>query len=129
MKALSHECKIISEATAKPNYVFKIVLLGNSNVGKTCLAQKIKNDTFQETKTITVGFDSINMNFEIDAKEIVNLKLWDTCGQERYNSLIPSFYDKSSLAIIMFAINKYDRMYLYSLAGNRLMRYLNGLKV
>lgn len=98
--------KIIRENIQKPDFSFKIVIIGDSGVGKSCLSIKAANESFDTHSKSTIGFDFFQFNVKTNQKLIISLKVWDTCGQERYRSLISSFYDKSSLAIIMYSIDK-----------------------
>ena len=60
---------------------------------------------FANDYSVTVGFAFFAFNMKIDGK-VINLQIWDTCGQEIYNSIITSFYKNSSLAIIVYAIDE-----------------------
>jgi len=84
---------------------FKIIVIGNSGVGKSCLSIKATKNIFENNYLATVGFEFFNFNVKINDK-IIKLQIWDTCGQEIYRSLITNFYRNSSLAIIVFEINK-----------------------
>ena len=81
---------------------FKIIIIGDSGVGKTCLTLQGTKNIFQETNP-TVGFEFSNFNLKINDKYI-NLSIWDTCGQENYRSIISSFYRNCSLAMIVYSI-------------------------
>jgi small GTP-binding protein len=82
----------------------KIILIGDSGVGKSCLTFRGINDTFNDFYSPTIGFEFFSFLIRINS---INMKIqiWDTCGQEVYKSLIASFYRNSSLAIIVYAIN------------------------
>ena len=84
---------------------FKVILLGNSNVGKSELVMNATKNTFEESDKSTVGFEFFPFNMKIGNK-VIKLQIWDTCGQEIYRSLISSFYKNTSLAIIIYAINE-----------------------
>ena len=86
---------------------FKIIVIGDSGVGKSCLTNRATTNLFEETYTATVGFEFLSFNVKINDK-VVKLQIWDTCGQELYRSLITNFYRNSSLAIIVYAINSKD---------------------
>ena len=90
-----------------PNYdlSFKIIVIGNSGVGKSCLAEKKKKNIFENNYVATVGFEFFSFNLKMDGK-VIKLQIWDTCGQEIYRSLITNFYRNSSLAIIVYAIDE-----------------------
>ena len=84
---------------------FKIIVIGNSGVGKSCLSIKATKNIFENNYLATVGFEFFNFNVKINDK-VIKLQIWDTCGQEIYRSLITNFYRNSSLAIIVYEINK-----------------------
>ena len=90
-----------------PNYdlSFKVIVIGNSGVGKSCLSMQATKKKFENNYLATVGFEFFAFNMKIDGK-VVKLQIWDTCGQEIYRSLITSFYKNSSLAIIVYAIDE-----------------------
>jgi GTPase SAR1 family protein len=60
---------------------------------------------FDEQYKSTIGFEFFYFNVKIDNK-IIKLQIWDTCGQEIYRSLVNNFYRNTSLAIVVYAINK-----------------------
>ena len=83
---------------------FKLIVIGDSSVGKSCLtAQAVRNNII-EFYQATVGFEFLTFNLRINTK-IIKLQIWDTCGQEVYKSLISNFYRNCSLALIVYAIN------------------------
>jgi Ras-related protein Rab-43 len=88
----------------KIDLTFKIILIGESCTGKTSLTNKAINNYFLNTHQVTLGFEYYIMIFEI-LKIKIKLNIWDTCGQEVYRSIINSFYNNTSLAVIVFAIN------------------------
>ena len=83
---------------------FKIILIGNSGVGKSSITIKAIKGQFDASITSTVGFEFLCYHSKVENK-IVNLHIWDTCGQEAYKSLIRSFYRNSVLAIVVYAID------------------------
>ena len=82
---------------------FKIIIIGNCGVGKTCLTKQAIKSEFMEGYQSTIGVEYYTMFFQLD-KKIIKLQIWDTCGMEVYRSLIKSFYVNSSLAIIVYSI-------------------------
>ena len=87
-----------------PDITFKIIVIGNSGVGKSCLSLNGTTGKFIEEHQATIGFDFFSFVTKID-KKIIRLQIWDTCGQEGYKSLVQNFYRGSVLAIIFYAIN------------------------
>ena len=90
------------------DYTFKILLIGDSNVGKSSLILKsVKNKFIEEFKS-TIGFEFFYLRYKI-----IQLQLWDTCGQERYHSLIKNIYKNSVLTIMVYSIcdnNSFDNL-------------------
>ena len=99
--------KILSEEFHQYDQSYKIIILGDSSVGKTALTKKAVKNEFEEYYQATVGFEFLVFNIKINSL-IIKLQIWDTCGQELYKSLITNFYRNSSLAILVYAINKKD---------------------
>ena len=83
---------------------FKMIVLGDSGVGKSSLTNKAVKDNFSNKFMPTVGFEFFTFIIKINDK-IVKLHIWDTCGQELYRSLVTNFYKNCSLAILVYAIN------------------------
>ena len=86
---------------------FKVIVIGDSGVGKSCLTNKATHNIFDENYNATVGFEFFTFNLKLNNK-IIKLQIWDTCGQELYRSLITNFYRNSSLAIIVYAVNSQE---------------------
>ena len=95
--------EIISGNDLRSDYRFKIILIGNSGVGKTCLINKAKMNKFTLDEKSTLGIEFYNINIKIDDK-IINLQTWDTCGQEKYHSITKNYYAKAALAVIIYDI-------------------------
>ena len=87
----------------KFDFNFKIIVIGNSGVGKSCLTLKATKDIFQENFVSTMGFQFYSFHVKINQK-IFKLQIWDTCGQEIYRSLITNFYRTAALAIIVYSV-------------------------
>jgi small GTP-binding protein len=99
---------------------FKIIVIGDSNVGKSCITLKATRNYFEESYSPTIGFEFFTLTIKIN-KQYVKLQIWDTCGQEAYRSLISSFYKNSSLAILTYSIDNENSF-------NNLNNWLNELK-
>ena len=99
--------EVLSEQYKDYDLSFKIIVIGNSGVGKSCLALKATKNIFEEQFMSTVGFEFFAFNLKINDK-IIKLQIWDTCGQEVYRSLISNFYRSSSMAIIVYAIDNQE---------------------
>ena len=96
--------EILSSDYANYDLSFKIIIIGDSDSGKSTLVAFGTKDIFEENYSPTLRFEFKTFNVKIKDKAI-KLQIWDTCGQEMYRTLISSFYYNSSLAIIVYAIN------------------------
>ena len=100
-----YKISILSEEFQQYDQSYKIILLGDSSVGKTALTKKAVLNEFEEFYQATIGFEFLVFNVKIN-NIVIKLQIWDTCGQEIYRSLITNFYRNSSLAILVYSINK-----------------------
>ncbi|KAK3101634.1 hypothetical protein FSP39_005033 [Pinctada imbricata] len=87
------------------DYLFKIVLIGDAGVGKTCVVQRFKSGTYVEKHGSTIGVDFTMKTLQIDGK-LVKLQIWDTAGQERFRTITQSYYRSANGVIIAYDITK-----------------------
>ena len=99
-----YKYEILPEDYTNFDLSFKLIVIGDSGVGKSCLTNNAVKNIFDDSYNATVGFEFFTFNVKINDK-IVKLQIWDTCGQELYSSLITHFYRNSSLAVMVYAIN------------------------
>ena len=85
----------------------KIVLIGDSGVGKTTLVNRYVMDTFDpfEPPTLSGGFRTKEVVFE-ELKTKVSLQIWDTAGQERFKALVENYYKNAQFAIVWYDITQ-----------------------
>ena len=114
------KCQIITEESPSFDLSFKIIIVGDSGVGKSCLSIKASRNYFEDFYSPTVGFEFLTFNVKIEDQNI-KLQIWDTCGQEVYRSLISSFYRSASLAIMVYSIDNDDSF-------NNIEKWLNDVK-
>ena len=82
----------------------KIVLIGDSGVGKTCLVNTLVNDEFIEEHQATIGASYSIKDIHYN-KQVFRLHIWDTAGQERYQSMTPIYFHNAAIALLVFALN------------------------
>jgi len=88
-------------------YHFKLVLLGDSAVGKSCLVVRFVRDEFFEFQEPTIGAAFLTQTVSLE-DSTVKFEIWDTAGQERYRSLAPMYYRGAAAAVVVFDITKKD---------------------
>ena len=104
MSEQNGDYEIFTEEFQNFDLSFKIIVIGDSGVGKSCLTLKGTKNYFENYYSPTVGFEFFTFNIKIK-DQVIRLQIWDTCGQEVYRSLISSFYRNSSLAILVYSID------------------------
>lgn len=87
------------------DYLFKVILIGDSNVGKTCVVQHFKSGVYSESQQNTIGVDFTVRSLEIDGKK-VKMQVWDTAGQERFRTITQSYYRSAHAAIIAYDLTR-----------------------
>jgi len=85
--------------------LMKVLLLGDSYVGKTSLLQKFANNDFSEKYKATIGMDFLT-KIIATSKGDVTVQIWDSAGQERFNSLGNAFYRGTDAVMLVFDVTK-----------------------
>ncbi|CAF4798656.1 ras-related protein Rab-1A [Pieris napi] len=89
------------------DYLFKLLLIGDSGVGKSCLLLRFADDTYTESYISTIGVDFKIRTVELDGKTI-KLQIWDTAGQERFRTITSSYYRGAHGIIIVYDCTDQD---------------------
>uniref|UniRef100_A0A8C0T5G3 RAB44, member RAS onco family n=1 Tax=Canis lupus familiaris TaxID=9615 RepID=A0A8C0T5G3_CANLF len=103
----SPESPAASEPLADPDYLFHVIFLGDSNVGKTSFLHLLHQNSFATGLTATVGVDFRVKTLLVDNKCFV-LQLWDTAGQERYHSMTRQLLRKADGVVLMYDITSQE---------------------
>jgi len=85
----------------KFDYLFKIILIGNSGVGKTSIMRRYVDNTYNPTMAATIGVDFKIKTLEID-NFCIKLQIWDTAGQERFKAIVGQYYRGADGIFIAF---------------------------
>ncbi|KAH0788713.1 small GTP-binding protein [Histomonas meleagridis] len=88
--------------------VYKVVLVGSSGVGKTSLVQKYHENNFSGEVQPTVGAAYVRCKIMIDEENEVTINIWDTAGQEKFQSLIPLYLRNANACIFVFDMSLKD---------------------
>lgn len=81
----------------------KIVLVGHTNVGKTCIVRQATTGVFSEDSAPTLGASYVSKLANVNGTE-VRLQIWDTAGQERYKGMTPMYYRGAQTALIVYSV-------------------------
>jgi len=85
------------------DFLFKLLLIGDSGVGKSCLLLRFADDTYTDSYISTIGVDFKIRTIELEGKH-VKLQIWDTAGQERFRTITSSYYRGAHGIIIVYDI-------------------------
>ncbi|KAG2195085.1 hypothetical protein INT46_002648 [Mucor plumbeus] len=96
---------------AEYDYLFKLLLIGDSGVGKSCLLLRFADDTYTESYISTIGVDFVRRRkirtIELEGKT-VKLQIWDTAGQERFRTITSSYYRGAHGIIVVYDVTDAD---------------------
>lgn len=94
---------VSSSSSPSRTYQYKLVLLGDSAVGKSSLVMRFVKKQFSEYQESTIGAAFLTQTIQLQ-DSIVKFEIWDTAGQERYHSLAPMYYRGASAAIVVYDV-------------------------
>ena len=96
----SHEVVLYKEI-----YELRIILVGDSNVGKTSLINRFMGNDFQENYQCTINVDFKIKTITFSSSIAAELKIWDTCGQERFKSLTSKYFKDAHGVVLVFDVS------------------------
>lgn len=90
-------------SAGRPKALQKIIILGDTGVGKTSLMNRFVSDRYSSQYKATIGADFLTKNVQVGDR-LVNLQIWDTAGQERFQSLGVAFYRGSDACVLVYDV-------------------------
>ena len=86
--------------------VYKILLLGDSEVGKSCFLMRYADNVFVDNYITTVGLDYKLKYIQLESGEMIKVQLWDTAGQDRYRTIAKNYYKGSHGILLLYDVTK-----------------------
>merc|ERR1711970_532683 len=99
--------KTMSGGHQEYDYLFKLLLIGDSGVGKSSLLLRFADDTWADSYISTIGVDFKIRTVEIDGK-VIKLQIWDTSGQERFRTITSSYYRGAHGIIVVYDVTEVE---------------------
>ena len=87
----------------EPEVLFRVIIVGDTGVGKSCFLLRFTEDRFKEQHTVTIGVEFGTKILRIGGR-LIKLQIWDTAGQENFRSITRSFYRKADGVILMYDV-------------------------
>ena len=84
--------------------VYKVLLLGDTTVGKTCFLMKYTDKTFQDIHMATIGLDYRLKTMKLKSGKDIKLQIWDTAGQDRFRAITKNYYKGSHGIILIYDV-------------------------
>ena len=88
---------------AEYDYLFKLIIIGDSGIGKSCLLNRFADDVYTDAYISTIGVDFKIRTIEVNGR-VCKLQIWDTAGQERFRTIISSYYRGAHGIILAYDI-------------------------
>ena len=121
--------EVSSVSKDKEDYKIKLIIVGDSGVGKTNLISRFAEDKFELNSKATIGVEFIYKTLKINGA-IFKIEIWDTAGQERYKSISSAYYKGAKGAIVVYDITSEASFYNIDLWINEVqMKVTNDLQI
>ena len=93
-------------STKEVEFVFKILLLGDSEVGKSCFLMRYSDNVFVENYITTIGLDYKLKNVKLDSGKTIKVQLWDTAGQDKYRTIAKNYFKGYHGILLLYDVKK-----------------------
>ena len=104
---MPHEV-ITDKTLTTQDHLFKLIIIGDTGVGKSCLMKRVMDNEFKVEHQVTIGVEFGSFGLKVDNGKIIKLQIWDTAGQERFSTITTSYYKGADVAVIVYAQDNKD---------------------
>ena len=98
---------VADRALTTQDHLFKLIIIGDTGVGKSCLMKRIMDNEFKQEHQVTIGVEFGSFGLKIDGK-IIKLQIWDTAGQESFKSVTRIFYRGAHCVFLTYDVTRED---------------------
>ena len=100
--------EILDPKTPNQDFLFKLIIIGDSAVGKSCLMHRVTTNEFIADHEVTVGVEFGTLMLKIADQNLFKLQIWDTAGQENFKSITKIFYRGAHCVVLTYDITRMD---------------------
>lgn len=94
---------ILDKTQTYHDALFKVIIIGDSGIGKSCVLKRLMEDDFKDDHDVTVGVEFGSYLIKVEEK-ILKLQVWDTAGQESFRSITKIFYRGAHVVILAYSV-------------------------
>mmetsp|Transcript_19301 Transcript_19301/g.32881 ORF Transcript_19301/g.32881 Transcript_19301/m.32881 type:complete len:141 (+) Transcript_19301:75-497(+) len=91
------------KALSTQDHLFKLIIIGDTGVGKSCLMKRVMDNEFKQEHQVTIGVEFGSFGLKIN-NQVIKLQIWDTAGQERYDALTKMYFKGAEAAIVVYDV-------------------------
>ena len=117
-----YKVEFIGKGLSNQKKTYKINLIGLNGVGKSVISFRLLNNRFKEDLSPTISLDILNFQVKVNDK-IIQLQIWDSCGNEEFAQSTPNLFRDTTLTIIVYAINDRKSFFAVEKWNNILNQY------
>jgi len=104
---MSHEV-IADKTLTTQDHLFKLIIIGDTGVGKSCLMKRVMDNEFKIEHQVTIGVEFGSFGLKVDGGKIIKLQIWDTAGQESFKSVTRIFYRGAHCVFLTYDVTRED---------------------
>lgn len=100
-------CELITDKVVQQehDHMFKLIIIGDTGVGKSCLMKRVMSNEFMSEHKVTIGVEFGSYGIKMDNK-VVKMQIWDTAGQESYKSVTRIFYRGAHIVFLTYDMTR-----------------------
>lgn len=104
---MPYEILSSTDEAAEQAFLFKVIIIGDSAVGKSCLMARVTTNEFRMDHEVTVGVEFGSLLIRLE-QQVFKLQIWDTAGQESFKSITKIFYKGANCVLLAYDITRHD---------------------
>ena len=105
LQSMPHEVIADKQLTTQ-DHLFKLIIIGDTGVGKSCLMKRVMDNEFKAEHQVTIGVEFGSFGLRVDGGKVLKLQIWDTAGQESFKSVTRIFYRGAHCVFLTYDVTR-----------------------